>query len=62
MGKVHGGLTRAGKVRNSTKKVDKIDNGKKKFPSGRGYIRYLYNKRIEMIDGKVKNYKFNPQN
>lgn len=61
MGKVHGGLTRAGKVRNQTRKPEKQETGKKKFPAGRAYLRYLYNKRLQMLDGKVKKYKFNPQ-
>ncbi|EAL51314.1 ribosomal protein s30, putative [Entamoeba histolytica HM-1:IMSS-B] len=61
MGKVHGGLTRAGKVRNQTKKPEKVDTGKKKFPSGRAYLRYLYSKRMVMLNGDNKKYKFNPQ-
>ena len=37
MGKVHGSLARAGKVRNQTPKVDKQE--KKKKPKGRAYKR-----------------------
>ena len=37
MGKVHGSLARAGKVRNQTPKVDKQE--KKKRPKGRAYKR-----------------------
>ena len=61
MGKVHGGLTRAGKVRNATKKPEKVDTGKKKFPSGRAYLRHLYVKRLKMLTTGDKKYKFNPQ-
>ena len=61
MGKVHGGLTRAGKVRNQTKKPGKQELTRKKFPSGRAYLRYLYCKRLPMLEGKVRKYKFNPQ-
>ena len=61
MGKVHGGLTRAGKVRNQTKKPEKVETTKKKFPAGRAYLRYLYNKRQSLLNGKVKKFKFNPQ-
>ena len=61
MGKVHGGLTRAGKVRNQTKKPGKVETGKKKFPSGRAYLRYLYAKRLPLLEGKVRKYKFNPR-
>ena len=43
MGKVHGSLARAGKVRNQTPKVAKTE--KKKAARGRAKLRYLYNKR-----------------
>ena len=44
MGKVHGGLARAGKVRAQTKKEAKQE--KKKKPTGRAKKRMLYNKRF----------------
>ncbi|KAJ6229332.1 40S ribosomal protein S30/UBIQUITIN-LIKE PROTEIN FUBI [Anaeramoeba flamelloides] len=44
MGKVHGSLTRAGKVRNQTPKVEKLP--KKKKLTGRAKMRFLYNKRF----------------
>jgi len=47
MGKVHGGLARAGKVRNQTPKVDKME--KKKKPVGRALKRLKYNKRFANV-------------
>merc|ERR1712046_200113 len=44
MGKVHGSLARAGKVRGQTPKVEKQE--KKKVPKGRAYKRLLYNRRF----------------
>eukprot|EP00192_Tetraselmis_astigmatica_P023404 CAMPEP_0117655304 /NCGR_PEP_ID=MMETSP0804-20121206/4209_1 /TAXON_ID=1074897 /ORGANISM="Tetraselmis astigmatica, Strain CCMP880" /LENGTH=60 /DNA_ID=CAMNT_0005461649 /DNA_START=117 /DNA_END=299 /DNA_ORIENTATION=- len=44
MGKVHGSLARAGKVRGQTPKVDKQD--KKKLPKGRAMKRIKYNRRF----------------
>ncbi len=44
MGKVHGSLARAGKVRNQTPKVAKKE--KKKSPVGRSKKRLTYNKRF----------------
>jgi len=44
MGKVHGSLARAGKVRGQTPKVEKTDKHKK--PKGRAYKRFLYNRRF----------------
>ncbi|OAY84381.1 40S ribosomal protein S30 [Ananas comosus] len=44
MGKVHGSLARAGKVRGQTPKVAKQD--KKKKPKGRAYKRMQYNRRF----------------
>ncbi|KAJ6232078.1 40S ribosomal protein S30/UBIQUITIN-LIKE PROTEIN FUBI [Anaeramoeba flamelloides] len=41
---VHGSLTRAGKVRNQTPKVEKLP--KKKKLTGRAKMRFLYNKRF----------------
>ncbi|KAJ3439812.1 40S ribosomal protein S30/UBIQUITIN-LIKE PROTEIN FUBI [Anaeramoeba flamelloides] len=42
--KIHGSLTRAGKVRNQTPKVEKLP--KKKKLTGRAKMRFLYNKRF----------------
>ncbi|KIL60425.1 hypothetical protein M378DRAFT_26539 [Amanita muscaria Koide BX008] len=44
MGKVHGSLARAGKVKSQTPKVDKQE--KKKTPKGRAKKRLLYNRRF----------------
>ncbi|MFZ8474680.1 eS30 family ribosomal protein, partial [Staphylococcus aureus] len=44
MGKVHGSLARAGKVRGQTPKVAKQD--KKKQPRGRAHKRMQYNRRF----------------
>ena len=44
IGKVHGSLARAGKVRGQTPKVEKQE--KKKVPKGRAYKRLLYNRRF----------------
>merc|ERR1711924_576346 len=44
MGKVHGSLARAGKVRGQTPKGDKED--KKKKPTGRASQRLKYNRRF----------------
>ena len=44
MGKVHGSLARAGKVRGQTPKVPKQD--KKKKPTGRAMKRIKYNRRF----------------
>ncbi|KAF5325350.1 hypothetical protein D9619_009616 [Psilocybe cf. subviscida] len=44
MGKVHGSLARAGKVKSQTPKVDKQE--KKKTPKGRAKKRILYNRRF----------------
>jgi small subunit ribosomal protein S30e len=45
MGKVHGSLARAGKVKSQTPKVGKSQDKKKK-PRGRAYKRLLYNNRF----------------
>ena len=45
MGKVHGSLTRAGKVRNQTAKVEKTER-RKKMKTGRAKKRISYNKRF----------------
>jgi len=44
MGKVHGSLAQAGKVRSNTPKVAKMD--KPKPVRGRARLRKLYNKRV----------------
>ncbi|KAG9391114.1 ribosomal protein S30 [Carpediemonas membranifera] len=45
MGKVHGSLARAGKVRNQTPKVEPQEDKKKRLV-GRPQKRFLYNKRF----------------
>ncbi|KAL9642554.1 hypothetical protein ABK040_011120 [Willaertia magna] len=48
MGKVHGSLARAGKVKNQTPKVEKqVIKGKKK--TGRAKKRFLFNKRYAAL-------------
>eukprot|EP00211_Chloroparvula_japonica_P020028 CAMPEP_0119127404 /NCGR_PEP_ID=MMETSP1310-20130426/5970_1 /TAXON_ID=464262 /ORGANISM="Genus nov. species nov., Strain RCC2339" /LENGTH=73 /DNA_ID=CAMNT_0007117661 /DNA_START=73 /DNA_END=294 /DNA_ORIENTATION=+ len=50
MGKVHGGLARAGKVKAQTKKEKKLE--KKKAPTGRAKKRMQYNKRfVNKVEG-----------
>ncbi|WFD32873.1 hypothetical protein MSPP1_003926 [Malassezia sp. CBS 17886] len=44
MGKVHGSLARAGKVKSQTPKVEKQE--KPKVPKGRAHKRVLYNRRF----------------
>ncbi|PWN91880.1 ribosomal protein S30 [Acaromyces ingoldii] len=44
MGKVHGSLARAGKVKSQTTKVEKQE--KPKTPKGRAFKRLLYNRRF----------------
>ena len=60
----HGGLVRAGKVRNQTKKVEKTETLRKKNPSGRAHLRKLYQER-DWLHGDEITYKpkhrFNPQ-
>ena len=52
-GKVHGSLSRAGKVKSQTPKVEKTD--KKKKPRGRANKRLLYNRRfVNVIVGPGK--------
>jgi small subunit ribosomal protein S30e len=53
MGKVHGSLARAGKVRGQTPKVAKQE--KKKSPKGRAGKRIVYNRRfINVVVGPGK--------
>ncbi|KAJ5872530.1 uncharacterized protein N7529_004883, partial [Penicillium soppii] len=55
MGKVHGSLARAGKVKAATPKVEPQE--KKKNPKGRAYKRVLYTRRfvnVTMTGGKRK--------
>jgi small subunit ribosomal protein S30e len=47
MGKQHGTLAKAGKVRKQTPKVAKKE--KKKSPRGRAYKRMLYNRRFANV-------------
>eukprot|EP00190_Bangiopsis_sp_CCMP1999_P006688 CAMPEP_0198723170 /NCGR_PEP_ID=MMETSP1475-20131203/708_1 /TAXON_ID= ORGANISM="Unidentified sp., Strain CCMP1999" /NCGR_SAMPLE_ID=MMETSP1475 /ASSEMBLY_ACC=CAM_ASM_001111 /LENGTH=61 /DNA_ID=CAMNT_0044484197 /DNA_START=78 /DNA_END=263 /DNA_ORIENTATION=- len=47
MGKVHGSLSRAGKVRGQTPKVEKQE--KKKSPRGRAGQRAKYNRRFSTV-------------
>ncbi|RMJ28002.1 40S ribosomal protein S30 [Aspergillus sp. HF37] len=53
MGKVHGSLARAGKVKSATPKVDKAE--KAKSPKGRAHKRAIYTRRfvnVTMTGGK----------
>ncbi|PQE05014.1 40S ribosomal S30 protein [Rutstroemia sp. NJR-2017a BBW] len=55
MGKVHGSLARAGKVKSQTPKVEKQEKPKK--PKGRAYKRIQYTRRfvnVTMTGGKRK--------
>jgi small subunit ribosomal protein S30e len=54
MGKHHGSLAKAGKVRKQTPKVAKQDKAKK--PRGRAYKRVLYQNKFNLI-GSVKSRK-----
>eukprot|EP01132_Coremiostelium_polycephalum_P002315 gene2315-2854_t len=61
MGKVHGGLNRAGKVRNATPKVEKKEKRKPKV--GRAKKRMLYNSRfVNVVAGFGKKKGYNTQN
>jgi len=64
MGKVHGSLTRAGKVRKQTPKVEKKDTTKK-TPVGRAKKRKQYQRRyavlIPAVGGKKQKFKPNKQ-
>jgi len=57
MGKIHGSLARAGKVRSQTPKVEKSE--KKKLPKGRALRRMKYNKKNNKITKSFL--KKNPQ-
>ncbi|CCG23108.1 Rps30 40S ribosomal protein S30 [Candida orthopsilosis Co 90-125] len=55
MGKVHGSLARAGKVKSQTPKVEKQD--KPKRPQGRAFMRLKYTRRfvnVTLTNGKRK--------
>ena len=54
MGKVHGGLANAGKVRGQTPRVEK-DMDKPKQPKGRAFMRKKYNRRYAEL------YSLNPK-
>jgi len=45
MGKLHGSLSRAGKVKKQTPKVDKVEKIRKRV-KGRAWKRILYNRRF----------------
>ncbi|EFA83754.1 40S ribosomal protein S30 [Heterostelium album PN500] len=61
MGKVHGGLNRAGKVRNATPNVEKKEVRKPKV--GRAKKRLLYNRRfVNVVVGFGKKKGYNTQN
>ena len=60
MGKVHGSLARAGKVRNQTPKVAKQED-KPKGKVGRAKKRYLFNKRFSNAKVGAKKSKPNSQ-
>jgi small subunit ribosomal protein S30e len=53
MGKVHGSLAQAGKVRSRTKKVERLKPAVKPL-QGRAALRKLYNKRFLAVDPNVK--------
>ena len=62
MGKVHGSLARAGKVKNQTPKVAKKER-KSKLPVGRKKKRITYNKRfLTQTTQPGQKRKANPQN
>ena len=56
MGKVHGSMARAGKVRNQTPKVDKQERARKR-QTGRAKKRLQYKKRIINVDPNDKRKK-----
>ena len=56
MGKVHGNLTRNGKVRRQAPKVEKQERARK-LVVGRAKKRFQYKKRIEQVDPKDKRKK-----
>ena len=56
MGKVHGSLTRNGKVRNQAPKVEKQERARK-LVVGRAKKRLQYKKRIESVDPNDKRKK-----
>ena len=58
MGKQHGGLARAGKVKGATPKVDKME--KPKRPVGRAYKRILYKKRFTVTTAAAGGKKRGP--
>jgi small subunit ribosomal protein S30e len=60
MGKIHGSLTRAGKVRNSTPKVEPTEK-KGKPRVGREKLRFLNNKRFANLKEDERKEKSNSQ-
>ncbi|CAD6578190.1 MAG: hypothetical protein TREMPRED_002132 [Tremellales sp. Tagirdzhanova-0007] len=59
MGKVHGSLARAGKVKSQTPKVESQE--KKKKPKGRARKRAQYNRRVNMTVAPGGKRKMNQQ-
>ncbi|EEB96348.1 hypothetical protein MPER_04532, partial [Moniliophthora perniciosa FA553] len=62
MGKVHGSLARAGKVKSQTPKVEAQE--KKKTPKGRAKKRILYNRRfvnVTTLPGGKRKMNANPE-
>ncbi|KAG8981358.1 hypothetical protein FRB94_011218 [Tulasnella sp. JGI-2019a] len=62
MGKVHGSLARAGKVKSQTPKVEPQEKAKKK--TGRAYMRILYNRRfvnVTTLPGGKRRMNPNPE-
>eukprot|EP00924_Labyrinthula_sp_SR-Ha-C_P006134 snap_masked-scaffold_54-processed-gene-1.30-mRNA-1 protein AED:0.12 eAED:0.12 QI:0/-1/0/1/-1/1/1/0/72 len=60
MGKVHGSLARAGKVKGQTPKVERKD--KKKLPTGRAKKRMQYNRRFANVVAGFGGKKVGPNN
>ncbi|EIM87495.1 uncharacterized protein STEHIDRAFT_110698 [Stereum hirsutum FP-91666 SS1] len=58
MGKVHGSLARAGKVKSQTPKVEKQE--KKKTPKGRAKKRIIYNRRRQAENTNMHLMSFAP--
>ena len=56
VGKVHGSMARAGKVRNQTPKVEPMERAKKRV-TGRAKKRQQYKRRIINVDPKDKRKK-----
>ena len=59
MGKVHGSLARAGKVKGQTPKVEKQEDAKKQ-PRGRAKKRMQYNRRFVNVASTMGGKKLGP--